>query len=179
MEHAPDVGEQLEDASAGALVNNKRTDYNPEKPWDAVWNALVQEEDKYWFKHVEKPGLRISAGTAKPSDYIEDDAPVKCPGSDTAAAHLQAGGQPKKGIYSSGTVVPFVPAPPTPTHDRPPKGGRKGGSEDLSVHDGAKYLRNRGGHAICKGYQTGRVPGIIFTTCAPLMGLRPTSARSA
>ena len=153
LEHAPDVREQLEDAYAEAIVNNKRTDYNPEKPWNAVWNALVQEEDKYWFKHVEHPGLRISAGTAKPSDYIEDDAPVKRPGTDTATAHAQAGGQPKRGRYASGQTVPFVPAPPTPTVERPPKGGRKGGGEDLSVHDGTKYLNNRVGHILCRGVQ--------------------------
>ena len=66
---AHDVRERLEDEHADALANSRRTKFDEDRSWDLVWFALVKEEKDYWYKAVEKPGLLILAGTARPCTF--------------------------------------------------------------------------------------------------------------
>ena len=153
LEHAPDVRERLEDEHADALVNSRRTKYEESRPWNLVWYSLVKEEKDYWYKSVEKPGLLILAGTAKPAHFIEDDALVKRPAAPITGGDTRPTKQHRYEPNATTAIVPYVPPPPNPAAGKG-KGGRKG-AEDWSVHDGQKYLKNRAGASICKGYQSG------------------------
>ena len=152
-EHTPDVRERLEEEYAEALVRNHPTRYNPKMPWNAVWEALVMHESAYWYKAIEKPGLLLLAGTARISEFLDEDVKTKRP-TEPGANHER----PVKQHRTEGTIVPYVPNPPVPTGGATPRGGKGRGSgkgEDLSVWDGSKYLKNRAGASLCRGYQTG------------------------
>ena len=62
LEVAPNTREDLEREYAHAIVNNQATEYNPEFPWDGVFERLVSGEKDFWEKSLDKPGFRISSG---------------------------------------------------------------------------------------------------------------------
>ena len=93
------------------------------------------------------------AGTARPAHFIETDAPVKRAPGPISDQDTKPQKHHRYEEHATTAIVPYVPPPPNP-HATPRKGGKKGG-EDLSVHDGQKYLKNRAGACICKGYQSG------------------------
>ena len=150
LEHAPDVRERLEERYAEDVVNNRPTTFDPKRPWNSVWRALIVEEKDYWYKAVEKPGLLMMAGAAKQGQFIGDDAPAKRP-----VGPGDGGGSEHKRHKTDGAIVPYVPTPPNP-HGGAGRGKGAGGkkSEDLSVHDGSKYLKNRF-FCLWRGYQDG------------------------
>ena len=109
-------------------------------------------EKDYWYKAIDKPGLLLLAGTARMSEFLDEDVKTKRPtgpGENTDRPHKQH--------RTGGEIVPYVPTPPVPTGGTPRSGkGRGGGKgEDHSVWDGSKYLKNRAGASLCRGYQTG------------------------
>ena len=153
LEYAPEVRERLEDQHAEDEENNKRSHYEVDRPWNSVFRALLsKEESDFWYRNVEKPGLLILAGSAKPGDVIGDDAPVRPPPTSTTQPASEP--YPKRPRLDTTTTVPYVPAPPRP-EGYAPRQGKGTPRNDLSVHDGTKYLKNRAGACLCPGYQTG------------------------
>ena len=109
-------------------------------------------EADYWYKAVEKPGILILAGTARPGQFVDDDAPSRTP---AQLAHAAEETRPNKHARTqpTPTTIPYVPAPPNP-HPTPRMVG-KGKGEDLSVWDGTKFIKARSGTHVCRGYQDG------------------------
>ena len=112
----------------------------------------------------------MSIGNASPEAYVEGDAPTADPLNQPAAY----GGRPLKRPRGVGTVIPHVPSPPQPTVTAPtPKkaGGKQREGryqkEDKSVWDGSKYIKNRAGACVCKGFQTGQCTRLnTWSLCA-------------
>ena len=135
-------------------MNNRRTNFKPDRPWESVWEALCSKaESEYWYKAVEKPGILILAGTARPGQFVDDDAPSRSPPQPAKATEDTRPTKYARTVAPS-TTIPYVPAPPNP-HVVPRKAGGKGKGEDLSVWDGSKFLKTRNGTSICRGYQDG------------------------
>ena len=157
LEHAPDIREGLEDRYAEDLVHNRPTTFDPARPWNAVWRELCLNEDKWWSKAIEKPCLLIMAGTARPTDFIDGDALTKRTGGkrrrdDDSEDDVGAPPRKRRGVRQGGAHIPFVPKPPGAEQ----RLQQQGQVTDQSVWDGTKYLKNRAGVDLCKGYQTGR-----------------------
>ena len=91
------------------------------------------------------------AGTAVPQQYVEADAPTATP---TPGATTTLQGPPAK-KFKGADVIPFVPEPPPRGDPKAGKGAGKTRANDCSVHDGRKYLKNRAGHGLCRGFQAG------------------------
>ena len=125
-------------------------------PWDGVFERLTSGEKTFWEKSLEKPGFRITIGNASPQAYVEGDAPTAQPTNETTGY----GGRPLKHPRGTATVTPHVPAPPQPTGPTPRRPGKakeaRTQKEDKSVWDGSKYLKNRNGACVCKGFQSGQ-----------------------
>ena len=166
LEHAPDVREELEDKYAEDIVYGRPTTFDPARPWNAVWRQLCLHEDKWWNKAIEKPCLLIMAGTARPCDFIDGDALTRRPsGKRGRGEEASDDDSPprKRRRNRGGNQIPYVPKPPGAEQRQ----YQANGVGDLSVWDGAKYIKNRAGSDICKGYQTGHCCRIdSYNKCA-------------
>lgn len=58
-----------------ALRAGGATDYQPQKPWEWVWNQLVQEQE-FWHREVEEPCILLLAKTQNLNALVGDDAVV-------------------------------------------------------------------------------------------------------
>ena len=55
-------------------------DFNPEQPWEYVFDYLIGDKSKeYWRSEIKDKCLLIKADAAKVEDYIEDDAKIAQP----------------------------------------------------------------------------------------------------
>ena len=51
-----------------------RSDFDPQRPWDYVFQRIVEKEIPWWLDLVDKPGMMVISDSAKPARYIEGDA---------------------------------------------------------------------------------------------------------
>ena len=118
---------------------------------------MANHEKDWWYEQVDLPCFMVLNKLKKVQDYTEDDAPV----ADAAPLTL---------------YTPPVHHPPTPY--KPGRGGKRQrlalaapgyeaplpepdpkiqrGNDDLSVHDGTKWIKNRGGLELCPWHNAGQ-----------------------
>ena len=104
----------------------------------------------WWFRHVEKPALRIDCGKAAVSDYIDDDA-LPASSSTTidaltgTTAGTMAGPRPKR---QKQLALPYYDSDAGSRYPAP--------KQDLSERNGHCYTKTRDGSEICLNYTQGR-----------------------
>ena len=134
-----------------------RSKFNPKRPWDAVWGEMAERKSDWWYNNVDLPWLMVEAKLKSPTAYVEGDAPT---------APLRGAPDP-----AAGAIVPFEPpvnhgrrrgqkramlalAPAPHEHPQggadqdwhaiewtPPAPTPRGGGQDLSEHNGSKFIK--------------------------------------
>ena len=59
-----------------ALANGRRANFDPNRPWNMVWETMIEDMGSWWWNHVEKPAFMISVDEKTVKDYVDGDAPV-------------------------------------------------------------------------------------------------------
>ena len=127
LEHSERMRRQGEEEHQKATSLGMPHEYDAAKPWEYVWNALV-EDQRFWHKEVEEPCLLVKAKSATLNNMVEADAPI---GRDTLAS------QPA-----------YEANPQSPKKRKNQERVHKLGDDGLLTH-------NRRGTALCEGFQKG------------------------
>ena len=127
LEHSERMRRQGEDDHQKATNLGMPHDYDSAKPWEYVWNALV-EDQRFWRKEVEEPCLLVKAKSAAIQTMVEADAPI---GRDSLAL---------TSALETNSLAP--------KRRRVQERMHKIGEDGLLTH-------NRRGTQLCEGYQKG------------------------
>ena len=76
LEHMPRVKAMLEDKHAKKIAKGKESDFNPEMPWDAVFDHVIHKEKEWWDTNIHRPGSQILSKAASAEKFVEGDAIV-------------------------------------------------------------------------------------------------------
>ena len=168
------IRERLEEAHELDVKENRRSSYNPDRPWDSVWAEMADRETDWWHKHVEIPCLMVAAHIKKVGHYVEGDANIAhSPSTESHTYEPATGPMPTTGGGHRGQKRAAAWIAPSP-HEAPQggawrqpvgkgagaaPGGGKGGWEDYSEHDGTKWIKTKAGLRICDFFQTGTCCG--------------------
>ena len=92
-EKVDDILDDLETEHAIAQKRNWDSDFDPKRPWNAVWRRIVEgkREELWWFRNVEKPAMFITNDVAKEGDYIEGDFLPAPPSSSRSPLSIELG----------------------------------------------------------------------------------------
>ena len=76
-EHAQGVRYQLTVEDEIAENNGWQRHFDRARPWHSVWKRLVNGEDSWWSRQLDKPchNIYICLGLARMDDYVGQDAP--------------------------------------------------------------------------------------------------------
>ena len=145
LEYSVQLKREAEDEREEWLKKGLVHDFNPEQPWEYVFDYLTSDKAKeYWRTEIKDKCLLIKADAAKVEDYIDDDAKIAMP-----------------------------PAPPTPAIlDQAPLTHRRG-KRTLAIEDKSNewempavgpapispVLMNKKGQLICPDFQKGLCAG--------------------
>ena len=50
--------------------------FNHEMPWGSVFASAVEDEDKWWRRHIENPGIMVNCGVHSAGHYTDGDATI-------------------------------------------------------------------------------------------------------
>eukprot|EP00435_Cladocopium_sp_Y103_P032345 s490_g8.t1 len=131
------------EAMEKAVQAGHQHEYDSDKPWEWVWNALVNDSE-FWHREVEEPCILLLARTASLGQLMGDDAPVE--GRHTSSIRRLPG--------PANTNAPREDAPQTP----PPPVAKRQRGPDVREHrlgEDGLYTHNRRGGELCRLYQTG------------------------
>ena len=124
-----------------ALANGWRTDFDPARPWNMVWETMIEGMGPWWWKHVGKPALCISSGKTSVHDYADGDAPIAARSividshTSTTSSRMQEPPPKSKRVvalpyYDNGVGVGYMGS----QHE-----------QHLSEHDGTRYSKTQSG----------------------------------
>lgn len=133
-------GMEAKDAATRAGAHH---DFDNNKPWEWVWDALTQDA-AFWHREVEEPCILLLARTASLSQLVGEDAAVEADGSKPAAKSTAA--SPANNDKRS------VPAPPPVASFKRQRGPDQ--REHRLGEDGL-FTHNRRGVELCKMFQSG------------------------
>ena len=68
---------RLEDQHEMCVERNWPSDFDPARPWNAVWKALCATESGWWREQVKDPCLLIKTDVEKPQERVGEDHPVR------------------------------------------------------------------------------------------------------
>ena len=134
------------------------------RPWDAVMEEALDNDDKWWVDHVVDPCRDITYGKKDPKEYVDGDVKVG-----TGAYHTEVGSEtltplPNVLIDPSTAIVPKRVVPqgqyePPPRRIKQPAVTNRAPlsytTSDLSYHDGEKWVTAKSGKSFCPGFQRG------------------------
>ena len=139
-----------------AILNGKLSDFDPARPWEAVWDALVTKCGDWWEKQLKGPCQAVAMGLKKMSAYIGGDA-LTAHGNATTSLPSHS---PHPGVMRTETVpLHFKGNDETqshpPVHQEPRTKAPKLALLDApATHPGVvAYTRKNKG--ICAGFQDG------------------------
>ena len=66
----------IEYRNAQKEVPPRKTEYDPERPWNSVWKKALMADDWYWRTQFEEPALLIRAGIDDISAQLDIDAEI-------------------------------------------------------------------------------------------------------
>ena len=131
-----------------AQASNSASFYNPSRPWNSVYKALLRDE-QFWQHEYARHALMIASRIRSPTEHVDGDAPV---GGGASSGSLHAPAPTRKRPQA-----PTHQAPP-PAHpnaqDRPGPAKKPKRRGDHRVN--GVYTHNRAGRALCRGWQTGQ-----------------------
>ena len=118
-------------------------DFDPKRPWNAVWQRAVQDET-FWREEVMEPSLLILTKVAGLNELVAGDATT---GSNSGAHASPA--HPRED-----TPAPARLSQPASSHQpfRTRNNSRTGRFHHV---EGGKYTTNRTGYPLCAGYNSG------------------------
>ena len=138
---------------------------DPARPWDAVMEEALENDEKWWVDHVVDPCREITYGKKDPKEFMDGD--VKIGG---GASHTSVGSEtltplPNVLIDPSYAVVQKRVLPTAGQHEPPPRRFKQPAvtntsplsftTTDLSWHDGEKWVTAKSGKSFCPGFQRG------------------------
>ena len=131
-----------------AVQQGTTTSYDPQRPWNLVWQTVISD-DSFWKEEVTEPGILILTKVAGISEMVEGDASV---------------GGPSSSSNPRGSA-------PTPTRltDQDPKIRPRNPNRTGRYHqvESGKYLVNRTGYKICQPFNEEKcVDTVQGTWCA-------------
>ena len=141
-EHAPRVRRQLELKHEQALEYGWPTEFDPKRPWNAVWRQLVEGEDKWWNEELNEALMYMRTGVEAPLARVASDQPISSTASSSVPAHQ---GPPR--INDT--------APPAPTNLKRAAPGGAGAGGAAAGGGGKRHKTNSKGAELCHGYQDG------------------------
>ena len=128
---------RLEDQHELCIERNWPTEFDPERPWNAVWKALCTTESSWWREQVKDPCMLIKTDVEKPRERVEEDHPAR---GDPRHHHPHV---PRRAASS--------PSPPA-LHAAPRPNKRK--------------TENSKGTELCKGFNEGTCTAMKGSRCA-------------
>ena len=54
----------------------RKTEYDPERPWNSVWKKALVADDWYWRTQFEEPALLVRAGVDDIATHLDNDAEI-------------------------------------------------------------------------------------------------------
>ena len=148
-EHAPRVRRQLESKHEQALEYGWPTDFDPKRPWNAVWRQLVEGEEKWWNEELNEALMYMRTGVESPLARVAADQPI----SSTAASSVPA--------HHTATRINDT-APPVPTNLKRPLAITDAGGD----RGGKRHKCNSKGTDLCAGYQDGSCCTTVKGRCS-------------
>ena len=130
---------QLAAAHEAATSSGGTTQYDPNRPWNMVWQSVIADE-AFWRAEVIEPGMLILTKVANVGEMLEGDARVQSSAAGAGPCEVQPG-PARLSEPSSGSAG---------LHPRNPN--RTGRYHRV---EGGKYLSNRTGYALCEAYNAG------------------------
>ena len=153
--------EELESEHAVAAKRGWASDFDPKRPWNAVWRRIVEgkHEELWWFRNVEKPATFITNRVASEGDYIEGGVMPAPPATAKSPLSLELGGSMMP-LVTRGAKRPRAPSAPSyhQVHYQESLGATAYTTDDaidLSVHDGVRWICNRHGKSFGGGWNGG------------------------
>ena len=129
----------LVSAHEAALAKGSTTDYDPNRPWNYVWQVVIGDEG-FWRDEVTEPGMLILTKVANVGEMVEGDGSVD----------RQAPGAGPRETQPAPNRLAEVPSG---SGHHPRNANRTGRFHRV---EGGKYLSNRTGYKICESYNAGQ-----------------------
>jgi hypothetical protein len=126
-----------------ALALNQPTTFQPSRPWDSVWAAVLKNSD-WWKIQFETPALLVLTHTANLDSMVEGDAQV--------ASGANSSHQGHAGPATASQV------------GKPRKAGKPKPVGPQKVGQDGNMASNRKGKQLCQGFQNGSCRNSIGTT---------------
>ena len=119
------------------VAKGSSTDFDPDRPWNYVWQVVIGDES-FWRDEVTEPGVLILTKVANVGEMLEGDARVdqQAPGAGPRETHPAPA---RLTEVSSGSG------------HHPRNANRTGRFHRV---EGGKYLSNRTGYKLCEAYNS-------------------------
>lgn len=141
-----------------SLAKGLTTDFNPEEPWNHLYNLAIADKT-YWHDQCVQPCILICAKAKAPDSFVQGDCSIAPSASVHVATHGALEAVVEKANKRQPGVVTDIAKKRQRTGSQQQNKPQAPVTTSAPAGDGARHTQNRPGNRLCEQFQHGKCTG--------------------